>query len=66
MAQQIEMPFPRCPHCSAELPGVALYNWQHAAGAILCVYCPDPGCHKVLHLEVVPMIQDGRAIVSPD
>jgi hypothetical protein len=66
MAQQIEMPFPRCPYCSAELPGVALYNWQHTAGAILCVYCPDPQCHKVLHLQVVPMLEGESRLIPPD
>jgi hypothetical protein len=46
MAEQMEVPFPHCPHCDAELPAPSLFSWQHMGWVILCVFCPNPGCLK--------------------
>jgi hypothetical protein len=52
------MPLPRCLHCGAELPGVALFTWQYPPFVIMCVYCPDERCRKVIHLQIVS-VMDG-------
>lgn len=52
---------PRCPHCSADLPGLGLYNWMVSQQAqILGVHCTNEDCLKVLHLQVV------QIMVMPD
>ncbi len=48
------IPIPCCPHCDAEPPGIGLYNWQHGAWVIFCVYCTD--CLKIIHLQIGPAI----------
>jgi hypothetical protein len=54
-AENEEIPLPRCPHCSAELPGVGLFNWQSGVWLIFCVYCPNLDCRKTIHLQIAPM-----------
>jgi hypothetical protein len=48
-------PIPKCPHCEAELPGVGIFNWQAGAVMIISVYCG--ACLKVLHMSVVPVME---------
>jgi hypothetical protein len=43
---------PLCPHCSAELTTVGLYNWCGGNFAILSVFCE--ACRKVLSAQAVP------------
>ena len=52
MAEQMEVPFPHCPHCDYELATPALFTWQHGAWVIFCVYCPD--CLKTIDLQIMP------------
>ena len=52
MAEQIEVPFPHCPHCDGELATPALFTWQHGAWVIFCVYCPE--CLKTIDLQIMP------------
>jgi len=59
---QVAVPTPHCPHCNAELPAIGLYNWMHDAWVILCVYCTD--CKKTLHMQVVPNITPGDAVID--
>lgn len=47
------IPVPHCPHCDADLPGVALYSWHHGIWLILCIYCTD--CLKTIHFQVAPI-----------
>lgn len=54
MAEQIEVPFPHCPHCDFELTAPALFSWQHGAWVIFCIYCPD--CLKTIDLHIMPAI----------
>jgi hypothetical protein len=51
----LPMLIPRCPHCSAELPAVSLFNWQCGPWIILCVYCSNPECRKTLTYQIVPV-----------
>jgi hypothetical protein len=47
-------PIPHCPHCDVELPGLGLFNWAAGVWMILCVYCSH--CQKILHMQVLPMV----------
>jgi len=53
-AKPSQLPIPRCPHCSAEMPAVNYFNWAADPWIVLAIYCPDPKCHKVLEMQVLP------------
>lgn len=61
MPEPMEIPLPRCQYCGKDMPGPALFSWEHGAWVIFCVYCPH--CRKTLHLHILPAIA-AAAVVS--
>lgn len=62
MNEPIEAPLPRCQYCGKDIPGPALYSWEHGAWVIFCVYCPN--CRKNLHLHILPKIAAQAAVAA--
>lgn len=60
------IPLPRCPHCCAELDGVGCFNWAHPSGAIICVYCPNLECRKVLTMNIVLVAPEQSRVRVPN
>lgn len=58
------LPVPRCPHCSQEMAAVNYFNWAADPWIVLAIYCPDPDCHKVLNMQILPGA--GMIVQQPD
>jgi hypothetical protein len=55
------MPVPDCWYCDAEMPGIAMYNWQNGPWLILCLYYIE--CTALFDYAVRDR---GRAKSDPD
>ena len=57
-------PLPRCPYCSTDLEMPALFNWSFSSGPltqlVLCVYCSNLECRKILGTQVVMAANAGE------
>ena len=47
---------PKCPHCGHVLAEVCLFSWASPPWMILNVNCSSPNCRAVLHMQIVPVV----------
>lgn len=47
---------PKCPHCGHVLDEVGLFSWMSPPWMILNVNCSNPECRAVLHMQIVPVV----------
>jgi hypothetical protein len=56
---------PRCPYCGHVLDTVGLFSWSSPPWLILNVNCSSPECLAVLHMQIVPMVQQQQEELPP-
>jgi hypothetical protein len=65
------VPPPRCPYCSTDLPMVGTYQWTTqisvGLGVLLCIFCPNAECRKIIGTQilVIPHAAEEHSIVGP-
>jgi hypothetical protein len=56
---------PKCPHCGHELATVGLFSWMSPPWMILNIQCSNADCRCVLHMQIVPMVQQQQGEEPP-
>jgi hypothetical protein len=60
---------PRCPYCATDLNEVCTFQWtkqvQMGLGLMLCMYCPNMECHKIIGTQILLVPHAEERIVGP-
>ena len=60
-----QAPPPKCPYCGYILATVGLFSWASPPWMILNVNCSNPDCLAVLHMQIVPLVEQQQDPQSP-
>ena len=63
---QIPQPVPpKCPYCGHVLAEVGLFSWISPPWMILNVNCSNAECRSVLHMQIVPVVDEQQPAPPP-